>query len=110
MTISLSNSLLNAVLRQTSYISPAGVYLAAFTTSPTSAGGGTEVIGGDYVRPLLTFTAPSGGSCSNANEVNVLGMPAVTVRGLAIMSAPSAGTMLFFGVLANPKTTNDGDT
>jgi hypothetical protein len=110
MTIDLSNSLLNAVLRQTSYTSPAGVYLACFTTDPTATGGGTEVTGGSYLRPLVTFNTPSGGTCSNANELNIVGMPAVTVRGLALMSASSAGQMLFYGSLTQPKVSNAGDT
>lgn len=110
MTLDLSNSLLDTVLRQTTYISPAGVYLACFTTDPTSTGGGTEVTGGSYLRPLITFTTPSGGATANANEINIIGMPAVTIRGLAVMSSSSAGQMLFYGSLITPKVANAGDT
>jgi hypothetical protein len=110
MTIDLANSLLNTVLRQTAYTSPAGVYLACYSTDPTSTGGGTEVTGGSYVRSLITFTNPSGGATSNANEINIVGMPAVTIRGLAIMSSSSAGQMLFYGSLEQPKIANSGDT
>lgn len=109
-TTSLANSLLNAVLRNTAYTSPATVYLAVFTSAPTAAGGGTEVIGGSYVRQAITFAAPSGGAATNAAQISIAGMPACTVYGLAIMGAASSGTMLFYGALATPKPVNAGDT
>lgn len=109
-TITLANQLLNAVLRNTAYASPAGVYLALFTSAPTAAGGGTEVIGGSYVRPAITFAAPSGGATSNTNAMSITGMPAATIVGMAVMSAASGGTMLFYGSLLTPKPTNAGDT
>jgi hypothetical protein len=109
-TITLANSLLDQVLRAIPYTAPGNVYLALFTTAPTSSGGGTEVTGGSYSRPQITFTAASGGATSNANLLQILGMPAVTVVGLAVMSASSGGTMLFYGNLLTAKTTNAGDT
>lgn len=109
-TITLSNSLLDQVLRAIPYTAPGNVYLALFTTAPTSSGGGTEVVGGSYTRAQLTFTAASGGATSNANQVQIIGMPSVTVVGLAVMSASTGGTMLFYGNLLTPKTTNAGDT
>lgn len=109
-TITLANSLLDQVLRAQPYTPPGSVFLALFTTQPTSSGGGTEVTGGSYVRAGLTFTASSGGATSNANQVQITGMPAVSVVGLAVMSASIGGTMLFYGALLTPKTTNAGDT
>lgn len=110
MTISLSNSLLNAVLRQTTYTSPAGAYLAVFTTAPNASGGGTEVSGGSYFRPSITFTVPTSGSTANANQLDITSMPAVTVVGMAVMTASTAGSMLFYGSLLTPKQVNAGDT
>lgn len=110
LSFALSNSLMNAVLRSTSYTSPGQVYLACYSTTPTASGGGVEVTGGSYVRAALTFTAPSNGVCLNANEVDILGMPAVTIRGLGVLDASSSGNLLFFGDLLTPKTTNAGDT
>lgn len=109
-TITLANSLLDQVLRAVPYTAPGSVYLALFTTAPTATGGGTEVTGGSYSRATLTFTASSGGATTNANQVQIVGMPAVTVVGLAIMSASTGGTMLFYGNLLTAKTTNSGDT
>lgn len=110
LTNSLANSLLNAVLRSASYISPGTVYLAAYTSAPAANGTGTEVTGGSYARVAMTFVAPNGGVTYNVNEVDILGMPAVTIRGLALLDASTGGNMLFYGSLAAPKTTNAGDT
>lgn len=41
----LENALINATLRNTSYTSPATVYLALYTSDPTDADSGTEVSG-----------------------------------------------------------------
>ena len=46
----LENALVNAVLRNTSYTSPATVYLALYTSDPTDADAGTEVSGTSYAR------------------------------------------------------------
>lgn len=110
LTATLANALINATLRSTSYTSPGAVYLACFTTSPTVTGGGTEVFGGSYARVTVTFAAPTNGTTSNTNEVDILGMPAATVVGLAVMDASSGGNMLYFGNLQTAKTTNAGDT
>lgn len=110
LTNTLANSLINAVLRATAYTSPGTVYLGVYTTAPAANGSGTEVTGGSYTRVAMTFAAPSGGVTSNTNEVDIIGMPAVTIRGLALMDSSSSGTMLFYGSLATPKTTNARDT
>ena len=62
----LENQLLDAVLRNQTYTSPATVYCALFTATPSDAGGGTEVSGGTYARIAITFGAPSGGSANNS--------------------------------------------
>lgn len=110
LTTSLANSLINATLRSVSYTSPGAVYVACYSTSPTNTGSGTEVTGGSYTRMAVTFAAPTNGTTSNTNEVDIIGMPAITVVGLAIMDASSGGNMLYFGNLQTAKTTNAGDT
>jgi len=112
-TTTLASSLLNQVLRAAPYTPPGNVYLALFTVAPTASGGGTEVVGGSYARAPLTFNTSTDGTTSNANLVQITGMPAVTVVGLGVMSATTgtvASTMLFYGTLLTPKTTNSGDT
>lgn len=110
LTITTANSLLNAVLRSTAYTSPGAVYLACFSTAPAATGGGVEVTGGSYTRAAITFSAPANGSCANANEIDITGMPATTVRGLGIFDASANGSLLFYGTLLAAKTTNAGDT
>ena len=51
----LENALINATLRDTTYTSPATVYVSLWTTDPTDAGSGTEVSGGSYARTAVTL-------------------------------------------------------
>lgn len=106
----LANALLAEVLTGVGYTSPTHCYLALYTTNPTSADSGTEVTGGSYVRPIVTFTAPSGLSSSNSATVNISNMPATTVYYIGLRDALTAGNLLFFGPLAVPRTTASGDT
>jgi len=56
----LEDAMINAVLRNTSYTSPATVYLGLFTADPTDSGSQTnEVSGGAYARQSAAFDAPS---------------------------------------------------
>ena len=65
----LENALINAVLRATTYTSPATVYVSLWTSDPTDAGSGTEVSGGSYARTSVTFGAPSDGVTTNNADV-----------------------------------------
>jgi hypothetical protein len=65
----LENALINATLRNTSYTSPATVYVALYTTDPTDADTGTEVSGNGYARQSVTFGAPSNGASVNSGAV-----------------------------------------
>jgi hypothetical protein len=56
-------------LRNTSYTSPATVYVSLYTTDPTDADSGTEVSGGSYARTAVTFGAPSNGVSTNSADV-----------------------------------------
>jgi len=108
----LENALINAVLRNVSFTSPASVYVALFTTDPTDAGSGTEVSGGSYARVAATFGAPSGGVSTNSGTVS---FPTATgswgsVTHMGIYDASSAGNLLFHGALTVPKTVGNGDT
>jgi hypothetical protein len=97
----LENALLNAVLRNTAYTSPATVYVGLFTTQCTASGPGAEVSGGSYARQAVTFSAPSSGATSNSGTVT---FPTATANwgtlvSWAIFDAATAGNMLFFGSL-----------
>lgn len=110
VSIYLSNALLNATLRDVSFTSPATVYLACYTTDPTANDSGTEVTGGSYARPSITFAAPSSGTSVNNADVAIPGMPGVTVTHVAIRDAASGGNLLFYGALSTPRTLTAGDS
>jgi hypothetical protein len=95
----LSNKLANATLRNTSYSSPAAVYVALYSTAPTASTAGTELSGNSYSRQSVTFSAPSAGSASS--NVTVSFGPATgnnwpTSRAMAIVDAATGGNILYF--------------
>lgn len=111
MSTYLENALLNHVLRNVGYTSPAGVYAALYTTDPTGADSGTEVTGGSYARQALTFAAPSGGSTSNSADVN---FPVATgswgtITHVGIRDAASGGNLLYVGALTVSQTVANGN-
>jgi hypothetical protein len=100
----LESNLLNAVLRNVSYTSPANVYIALYTSDPTDANTGTEVSSASYARQSITFSAPVSGSCSNDSAVT---FPTPTenwgtVSHMGLFDAPTGGNLLFYGSLASP--------
>ena len=107
----LENALVNATLRNTSYTSPATVYVALFTTDPTDAASGTEVTGGSYARTSVTFAAPSGGaSASNADcTFPTCTSTWGTVSHIGIFDASTAGNLLYHTPLDTSKTIETGD-
>ncbi len=107
----LENALINAVLRNTSYTSPATVYVALYTTDPTDADTGTEVSGNAYARQSVAFSSPSNGATSNSAAVE---FPQATgswgtVAYIGIRDASSGGNLLFHTALDASKTIATGD-
>jgi len=107
----LENAMINAVLRNTTYTSPATVYVALFTTDPTDANTGTEVSGNAYQRTAVTFGAPSNGVSTNSGAVT---FPTATgswgtVTHIGIMDASTSGNLLFHTPLDTSKTITSGD-
>jgi hypothetical protein len=95
----LANSVANATLRNTSYTSPATVYVALYSTAPTASTSGTELTGNSYSRQTVTFSAPSAGSASSNVAVSfgpATGNNWATVKGMAIVDASSSGNILYF--------------
>ena len=101
ITTYLENALENAVLRNTSYTSPATVYLALFTVAPGVGGGGTEVSGGSYARQAVTFSAPASGATSNSGAITFPTATANwgTVVAWGLFDAATSGNLLLFGTL-----------
>lgn len=107
----LENAIVNATLRNTSYTSPAAVYVALFTTDPTDAGSGTEVSGGSYARQAATFGAPSNGASTTSADIS---FPQATgswgtVTHFGVYDASSTGNLLYHGALTASKTIETGD-
>jgi len=107
----LENALINAVLRNTTYTSPATVYVSLYTSNPNDDDSGTEVSGGSYARTSVTFDAPSNGVTQNTSDVTFPTATASwgTVTHVALHDASTAGNMLFHTPLDTSKTIDSGD-
>ncbi len=107
----LENALINATLRNTTYTSPAVVYVGLFITDPTDAGSGTEVSGGSYARQTATFGAPSDGASTTSADITFPTCTADwgTVAFFGIYDASTSGNLLYYGALNNSKTIETGD-
>ncbi len=113
----LENKILEHVLKNTAYSSPATVYCALFTAAPNDAytsgvPTGTEVSGNNYSRTAITFGAASGGAIANSGAVTFPtpsgSWGACTHFG--IFDASSAGNLLYWGALAQTETPISGNT
>jgi len=107
----LENALINATLRNTTFTSPATVYVSLWTSDPTDAGSGTEVSGGSYARTAVTFGAPSSGLSTNSADVT---FPTATgswgtVGWIGINDALSSGNLLYHTPLDVAKAITTGD-
>lgn len=115
----LRNAILDHVLGGPDYSRLATVYVALYTSTPSAAGGGTEVStggGSNYSRKSVTndltsWTATTNGVKSNLNLIDFLtaGTNWGTINAGAILSDVSAGYILYFGPLTTPKTINTND-
>ena len=109
----LENALINATLRNTTFTSPATVYVSLWTTDPTDAGSGTEVstVSTSYVRQSVTFGAPSNGASLNTTAVEFPQATASygTVGWIGINDAVSSGNLLYHSPLTTSKTIDTGD-
>lgn len=110
MTEYLKDKLIRHVLTNTSYTSPATVYLALFTTMPTVGGGGTEVTGGSYARQSLSLTwgGAGTGDAANGSTITFASMPTCTVVGGAIFDASTSGNMLLFAAATTARSVTAG--
>lgn len=107
----LENKLLEAVVKNTAYTSPATVYVALYSTVPTDSTSGTELTGGNYSRQAVTFAAASSGTIAS-NAAVTFGTASAnwsTITGLAIVDASTSGNILFYKSTA-PRIVKSGDT
>lgn len=111
----LENALVNAVLRNTAYTSPATVYVALFTAvTDAEAGTGTEVStsGTAYARQAVTFGAPSNGATDNTGIITFPTATASwgTITHAGLFDASTGGNALsVIKALAASKVIGSGD-
>jgi len=113
----LENKILEHVLKNTAYSSPATVYVGLYTAAPndasTGSSGGTELSGNGYSRQSCAFGAASGGSISNSGTVT-FGPNTTsdwgTVTHFAVFDASTNGNMLYWAALTASKTAAVGDS
>ena len=120
MTTGISNFLGNAwadhVHGNAVYTAPTNLFVAAFTTAPSDAGGGTEPSGGSYARVSTNSadwnSATATGQIDNANDITFTTATAdwgeITHGGL--FDAVSGGNYLGGSALTSSKTVENGDT
>jgi hypothetical protein len=111
MSTYLENALINATLRNTSYTSPATVYVGLYTSDPTDANTGTEVSGGSYTRTAVTMGSPTDGVSTNSAAVEFPQASGTwgTVGWIGILDATSSGNLLYHTALDTSKTISSGD-
>lgn len=109
--------------RNTTYSRPATLYLALLTTAHTSgAGGGTEVSTGtwtNYARLAVdndgagTVWGASDGGKANGSALEfsaaTISETAPVIRGWALMSASSGGSIHAFGTVIPEQTVSNGN-
>jgi len=105
----LRDKVIKHVLAEASYTAPTTIHLALYTTNPTIADTGTEVVGGSYARQQLSFAnASAGAKVSNTSET-FTSMPATTVTHWGLRDASSGGNLLYFGAFDLPIALNATD-
>ena len=110
----LEGKIIDYVLRSGTFASPASVYLALFTATPSDAGGGTEVSGGSYARKQLTGAFDAAASRTTSNT-SVITFPTATavwglVTSVGIFDASTGGNLLFYGSFSSNLQVDTGDT
>jgi hypothetical protein len=107
----LENAIINATLRNTTYTSPAAVYISLHTADPTDGGSGTEVSGGSYIRQAATFGAPSNGVSTTTADVTFPQATANwgTIGWIGIWDAQTTGNLLYHTALDASKAIDNGD-
>ena len=110
----LETHLLEHVLKNVSWTSPATVYLALFTSATDEASGGTEVAGNAYARQSVAWNAAASpaGTISNSGLITFPTATPLdwgTITDIGIYDAFSGGNRLLYGTLAASKTINAGD-
>lgn len=99
-TTFLDNALVAHAVGKTSFTMPAG-WIALFTVTPTTAGGGTETVYTNYVRVNTSgdWGTVSAGSIANTTAVSfaACGATGATIVAFGVYDASTVGNLLYFG-------------
>lgn len=111
------NKVLDHIHGKTAFTMPT-IYMALYTTAPTDSTSGTEVANsGSYARvavPGASWNAASGGSISNAADINFTqatgSWGTVVAAALVDSGTHGAGNIIAYVPLTINKTIDSGDT
>jgi len=109
----LEDKLLAATLTATTYTSPANVYVALYSTTPTDSSSGTELTGNGYARQLTTFTVNTGNGIANSSSTATFtasGGNWLPALGWAVTDASSSGNILYYSTLSPSQTVLNGNS
>ena len=111
----LEDMTLNYFLRGQTVNRPTSLYLALYTTNPTDADTGAEVVGGGYTRQSITFTAPTQqadrATTANATKIE-FPLPLSDWGEIAyfgIRDARDGGNLLLHGAFSKPMEIKEGN-
>jgi hypothetical protein len=115
ISVSMQKSLLDWSLGGATPTRPAAQWAGLATGAPTSVASSEVGTGSGYARQTMAFGAagtPAGsGTATNASNVTFSFNSGQSITGVFVAdgSATGAGTMLYFGNLAVPRTVNATD-
>jgi hypothetical protein len=104
----VANSILDALVNSNAWSEPAGFFVKLHLGDPGAAGTSNPATETD--RVAVTGTSPSGGACSNSNDLDWPSYPATeTISHVSFWSASTAGTFLGSDALNVSKDVDSGD-
>lgn len=106
----LQDKIVKHLFNDATWTPPSTIYIAAYTSMPTEAGGGTEATGYTRIRidTGMAFSGTGTGRYANTGVISFTDLPDGTYVGVATFDAITTGNMLTFGALGTPRTTTDG--
>lgn len=107
----LEQKVLDHVLRNTPYTSPADVYVGLFTDVVEDDGTGTEVAGNGYARKIATFDRTDNACTNNSDVTFAVATPSQwgTIQSFGVFDALTGGNLLYHGPVSPSKLISAGD-
>ncbi|MNW38150.1 hypothetical protein D3C74_152090 [compost metagenome] len=106
---------LNSALRGVAFTPPTKVYIALYTSDPTDADTGQEIVGGGYTRVQVVFSAPTivARRAVTSNNADVAFPTATSDQGIAafvgIRDAATGGNLIYHGAVKKPRIILEND-